>query len=171
MSKPAIRPARQDDADAMAAIYVAAARKAWAHIYGEENLATLDPPAERFRSEIAAASGRRHVLVAEDEGGVSAFAVLRASEDEDADPDAVGELDTIYSDPSVWGRGIGRLLFASVLEALERSGFTEATLWTAEDNHRPRRVYEAGGWKFDGTIRERTWRGVKFREMRYRIAL
>lgn len=90
---------------------------------------------------------------------------------EDSDGDRAGELDMFYSDPSAWGRGIGRRLLASVMEEFRACGFTEATLWTAEDNHRPRRIYEAAGWRLDGAVRERTWRGINFRELRYRIEI
>jgi len=37
----------------MAAIYVAAARQAWGHIYGDSELQSVRPPVERFRADIA----------------------------------------------------------------------------------------------------------------------
>ena len=77
----------------------------------------------------------------------------------------------IYTDPDFWGQGIGRTLLAAAVEALGARGFCEATLWTAEENLRPQSVYEAAGWKRDALSRERTWRGVGFRELRYRIVL
>lgn len=166
-----VRVAREGDEEAMAAVYVAAARQAWAHIYGEANLDAMEPPVAFFRDEITHDDSRQQALVAENVSAVVAFAVIRPSRDEDADEDTVGELDTIYSLPSVWGRGVGRTLMAAALDALREAGFTEATLWTAEENHRPRRIYEAAGWRSDGLSRERTWRGVSFRELRYRIAL
>ena len=166
-----VRPASERDAETMAAIYAAAARQAWAHIYGEQNLEALQPPVDRLRAEIASADPRQHVLVAVREGRVIAFAVVRPSHDEDADSSRVGELSAFYSDPSVWGQGIGRELMASVTETLRQSGFTEATLWTSVDNHRPRRIYEVAGWTLDGTTRDKPWRGSSFRELRYRIKL
>jgi RimJ/RimL family protein N-acetyltransferase len=166
-----VRAAREGDAEAMAKIYVAAAREAWAHIYSEAYLASLEPPDEHYRSAISSLEPRSAVLVAEDQGRVVAFAVIRPSQDQDSDPDAVGELNAFYSDPSVWGRGIGRDLLGEVIEALQRNGFSEATLWTAEQNHRPRRIYEAAGWEFDGTNREKMRRGTNSREIRYRITL
>jgi len=45
---------------------------------------------------------------------------------------------------------------ASVIETLRQSDFTEATLWTSEDNHRPRRIYETAGWTLDGTDARQT---------------
>jgi hypothetical protein len=58
-----------------------------------------------------------------------------------------------------------------VLAALRAAGFAEATLWTAEENRRPRSIYEVAGWRVDGTVKEKTYLGVSFNELRYRIAL
>lgn len=52
-----------------------------------------------------------------------------------------------------------------------RSRFRDATLWTAAENHRPRRIYEAAGWQTDGMDRRRAFGGVEFVEVRYRIVL
>lgn len=166
-----MRAGRDGDAAELGAIYVAAAREAWAHILGAAALEHLEPPVDRFRGELRSQGERHQVLVAEDDGRIVAFAVIRPSQDEGAGSAVVGELDTFFSSPSVWGRGIGRELLAAVVEALRRCGFAEATLWTAEANHRPRRIYEVAGWALDGATRERTWRGGAFRELRYRVRL
>jgi L-amino acid N-acyltransferase YncA len=171
MSAIDVRVAQEVDAEMMAAIYVAAARQAWGHIYGDSELQSVRPPVERFRADIASADPRQHVLVAARGERVIAFAVVRPSEDADTDSSRVGELDSFYSHPSVWGEGIGRELLASAVETLRHSGFAEATLWTSVDNNRPRRIYEAAGWALDGTTREKPWRGSSFRELRYRIQL
>jgi GNAT superfamily N-acetyltransferase len=171
LGEPVVRAAGETDAEAMAAVYVASARAAWPHIFGAANLQRLEPPVERFRSEIVADDPRHQVLVAESGERVVAFAIVRPSEDDDADPTVVGELDTFYSDPEVWGHGVGRALHERVVEALRHGGFQEATLWTAEQNHRPRRIYGVAGWEPDGAGRERTWCGVSFRELRYRLQL
>jgi len=166
-----VRVGRESDAEAMAQIYVRAANSAWTYLYGAENLAALEAPVDTFRLQLASARPRHCVLVAEEHGEPVAFAATRPSEDDDSVGDRSGELDMFYSDPSVWGRGIGRQLLASVVEELRHRGFTEATLWTAEENHRPRRIYEAAGWRLDGGARERVWRGISFRELRYRIEI
>ena len=57
----------------------------------------------------------------------------------------------------------------AVLESLRERGFAEATLWVAEDNHRPRQIYEAAGWTLDGATRDKPWRGATVRDLRYRI--
>jgi len=93
------------------------------------------------------------------------------SADEDANPARDGELDMIYTDPDFWGHGVGRALLAATVDVLSARGFAEATLWTAEENLRPRRVYEAAGWMREPLSRERSWRCVQFRELRYRLVV
>ena len=110
------------------------------------------------------------VLLAEEDGEVVGFAVVRASGDEDAAAET-GELDGLYTDPSVWGTGVGRALLDEAVARLTAAGFEDATLWTAEDNDRPRRIYERAGWVADGRVRTRHMYGVGFDELRYRRPL
>jgi GNAT superfamily N-acetyltransferase len=70
------------------------------------------------RAPVLSTLSRCSALVSEADGGlVIGFAVLRLSEDADADP-STGELDLIYTAPSVWGRGVGRALMGAALEHL-----------------------------------------------------
>ena len=170
MTAISIRAARAGDEELMGAVWVAAGRQAWPHIFGEDSLKTIEPPDESFREQITQDDSRT-ILVAECDGEVVAFAVLRASPDDDADGRAVGQLGMFYSHPSMWGRGVGRALLAAALESLRAGGYSEATLWTSEENHRPRRIYERAGWCLDGASHVRSWLGVEFRELRYRIEL
>ena len=171
MSEVQVRAAGPEDAEAMASVYVAAAREAWGHIFGASNLLALEPPVERLRARIRGTSPPEDVLVAEVGGTVCGFAIVRPSADEGASPAREGELDMIYTDPDSWGQGIGRALLAATADLLSARGFAEGTLWTAEENLRPRRVYEAAGWRPDGLSRERSWLGVRFRELRYRVVV
>ena len=171
MTAVEVRLADERDVETMAALYVTSARQGWAHIYGDRNLETVQPPVDQLRGEVASIDPRQQVFVADREGRVVAYAIVRPSQDEDADSGRVGELDAFYCDPLVWGQGVGRALMASVIEALRQSGFAEATLWTSKDNHRPRRIYEVAGWTLDGGTRDKPWRGTSWRELRYRIRL
>ena len=148
-------------------IFRSAGKAAWPHFLPVEWLENLCPP-ERWREAIDDPSQR--VLVAELEGEVAGFAVLRRSGDADATEDT-GELDSFYTHPNAWGKGGGRELLAEATEQLRQMGFTEATLWTAELNHRPRKIYQAAGWRLDGGRRKRNLAGSDFVELRYRIAL
>jgi L-amino acid N-acyltransferase YncA len=171
MTAVEVRPADDSDVEAIAAIYVNAARAGWAHIFDEPSLKAIEPPVGRLRAELASTDPRERVLVAEREGRVTAFAVVRPSRDEDADSVCMGELDQFYCEPAAWGQGVGRTLMAAAIETLRESGFTDATLWTSKDNHRPRRIYEVAGWSLDGVTRDKPWRGASYRELRYRIKL
>jgi len=92
MAAVEVRLAHDSDVETMAAIYIAAARLGWAHIFGEQDLETVLPPVDRLRGEIESAGPRQQVLVADREGWVVAYAVVRPSQDVDADS-RVGELD------------------------------------------------------------------------------
>jgi GNAT superfamily N-acetyltransferase len=161
-----VRDGRTDDWDAMREVFVAAGRAAWGHILSAEVLADLAPP-ERWRP---GASPGSDAIVAEEEGRVVGFVVLRASQDEDAEA-GTGEVDACYTHPEVWGVGAGRALLAAAAARLAARGFREATLWTEERNRRPLRFYAASGWRLDGARRERSFRGTDLLELRHRIVL
>jgi GNAT superfamily N-acetyltransferase len=165
----AIRDASEADLAAMGEAKHAAGLAAWPHILPREVLQELGFP-ERWRDAVLAPDARTRALVAELEGRVVGFAIVRPSVDDDAQPHT-GELDGFYTAPRAWGRGAGRALLAAATDALRSCGFREATLWTATANHRPRRIYEAAGWRPDGTSRHRSFEGTDFEELRYRTRL
>jgi GNAT superfamily N-acetyltransferase len=160
-----IRPATSADLDAMIAIKHDAGVAAWAHILPGEVLEAL-PFLDRWADAIDEPDPRVGVLVAASAGQVVGFAVTRPSGDAEADA-STGELDGFFVDPAQWGIGAGRALLAAATQALRDVGFNRATLWTAEQNHRPRRIYEVAGWRTDGTVRRRAFGGVEFVELRY----
>ena len=151
----------------MRATFRAAGAAAWTHII--PRVEELEPSA-RWRRTIATENPREAVLVAENDRGVVGFAVGRRSADRDA-RDWVGELDGFYTHPSVWGEGAGRALLDAWEQFAREAGFREGTLWTAEENHRPRRIYELAGWRLDGASRDREHLGGEFVEVRYRLSL
>jgi GNAT superfamily N-acetyltransferase len=132
----------------MAELFLAAARAAWGFT-GEAALAAMRAP--------AFTGGE---IVAEDEEGVVGFVVPTGC-----------EIALLYTHPRAWGRGAGRALLAAGEAALRDAGCPEATLWTEERNERPRRFYEAAGWRADGEAKERVWNGTPLRELRYRKTL
>jgi GNAT superfamily N-acetyltransferase len=164
-----VRDAVSADLPAMEAAKRDAGIAAWPHILPPEALERLGFP-DRWAAALARLPARSRVLVGQLGGEVVGFAILRPSGDDDAG-DEIGELDGFYVAPSAWGRGVGRALLAATIEQLRADGFRQATLWTAVDNHRPRRIYETGGWRLDGTVRHRQIFGADFDEVRYRIRL
>jgi len=142
---------------------------AWAHILPPEVIETLGLP-DRWAAAIDSSDPLVSMVVAERDGDVIGFAFTRPSADPDA-TDETGELDGFYVAPERWGLGVGRALLESAVATLRAAGFRDATLWTAVENHRPRRIYEVAGWGVDGADRRRTFGGVSFVEVRYRLAL
>jgi GNAT superfamily N-acetyltransferase len=164
-----LRPAGAGDLTAMASVKRDAGVAAWPHILPPELVSQLPFP-ERWSGAVTHPPARTRALVAEQGGAVVAFAITHPSADDDAD-EQVGELDGFYAAPAVWGRGVGRALLAAAVDALREDGFGHATLWTAADNHRPRRIYETAGWRLDGTVRHRHLAGAEFDELRYRLRM
>jgi GNAT superfamily N-acetyltransferase len=163
-----VRPARLEDAAALAEVHVRTWQAAYEHVFGAERLATLDLEQRRSRWESLLGAPRLHQrsFVAEDEDGrVVGFATTGASRDVDGE----GELYAIYALPESWGGGAGPALMHAALESLRDEGFTTAILWVLEDNPRARSFYEREGWTVDGGRREHEALGVSFAEVRYRI--
>jgi ribosomal protein S18 acetylase RimI-like enzyme len=163
-----VRPARRDDAAAMAEVHVQTWQAAYEHIFGAERLAAVDLAERRARWEerLAAADPHWRSWVAEgNDGRVVGFATAGASRDGDAE----GELYAIYVLPEAWGGGAGPALMRAATEDLRKHGFRSAFLWVLEDNPRARHFYEREGWTLDGGRREHEALGVTFAEVRYRL--
>jgi GNAT superfamily N-acetyltransferase len=150
-----VRPARSADADAIAALHVAAWQVAYRGLLDDEVIAARTLERRRTTwSEHLAAPPRRHVtLVATAANGeLLGFADAGASRDEGAAPDT-GEVNAIYVHPKRTGQGVGRVLLAGAEEALRERGFHRATLWALAGNGGARRFYEAAGWAAAGARR------------------
>jgi hypothetical protein len=99
-----VRRARTEDLPAMRRAFRAAGLAAWPHIIPAERLAENEPP-PRWADSLESSDERTAVLVGELDAGVVGFAIVRPSGDDDVDPSTVGELDALYSHPSVWVGG------------------------------------------------------------------
>ena len=150
MSDLAIRRATFEDADEIAAVYVATATRSERGIIPDAELDAMTPEAfvPSWRRRIGA--GAPHATwVAERGGRHVGLCYVCPSPDEDAAPDT-GHLDMLYVVPSEAGKGIGARLLAIGVEHLRAAGFTEATLWVLAANARTRRFYEREGWRETG---------------------
>ncbi|MBV8259274.1 MAG: GNAT family N-acetyltransferase [Actinobacteria bacterium] len=164
-----VRPARVEDAAALAEIHVRTWQAAYEHVFGAERLATIDLERRvgQWQRWLAEPQPHWRVFAAAEDERVVGFSWLgesRTAADE-------GELYAIYVLPESWGSGPGPALMAATLEALREDGFRGALLWVLEDNPRARRFYEREGWTTDGTRREEEFLGVEVAEVRYRITL
>ena len=171
-----VRHASPADADAIGRIHTVAWQVGYDHVFGADNLATIDQAArtERWRTRLESLGDPddAHVLVIEDEKGeVVGWTTSGPSFDEDA-PAADGELHGLYLDPAAWGTGAAAALHRATLDRLRERGFREATLWVLDDNPRARRFYEREGWRLDeGSTKEMEFFGMNVPVVRYRITL
>ena len=142
-----IRPARAEDADALAALQVRAWHAAYGAIVdaGELEAAAAHRP-ERWHEILA---GDHGTFVAVDgDGAPLGFVSIGAARDDDAAPKD-GELYAIYLEPTFIGTGLGRELHLHAEAELARE-HPAATLWVLAANARARRFYESHDWRPDG---------------------
>ena len=159
-----VRPARREDAAAIADVHVQTWQAAYAHIFGADRLAGLgDRRRTQWEDWLGDPKPDWRIFVAEEDGRLVGFAWVGDSR---AEP-GKGELLAIYVLPGAWGSGAGSALMTSALDALR--GYSSATLWVLEDNPRARRFYEREGWLLDGGRQEEEFLGVTVPEVRYRI--
>jgi ribosomal protein S18 acetylase RimI-like enzyme len=158
-----IRPARPDDAAAVAAVHTRSWQGAYEHVFGAERLAAIDLARRQALAEQAIASGG--VAVAEQDGRTVGFVSVGPSSDVEGE----GELFAIYVLPEAWGSGAGHALMDAGKDLL-RASYSDATLYVLVDNPRARRFYEREGWALDGTRKTGEFLGMSVAEVRYRIS-
>ncbi len=144
----------------MEAAFVAAGREAWPHILGPEQLDTLKLPARWI--ELIGNPDQGRILVLRDDAGVAGFSVSLPTDDK------ATEIDGFYTHPRIWGQGYGRRLMDATMDACPEA--TTFRLWTATENHRPRRFYEAYGFALTCESRVRSLGPSTFEELRYQFA-
>jgi GNAT superfamily N-acetyltransferase len=141
-----IRKARPSDAESVARIYVESWRDTYPLILPNKLLANMSPEGQsaRWRNAIAMAA-REAVYVAEDDRGtIVGMTSLGRARDSGLGYDA--EIYTLYVDPLLTGRGIGRALLAGAFAALADRGHTRCVIWAHAKNP-ARFFYEAMGGK------------------------
>jgi len=151
-----IRRATAADAQAIGAVFDAAARAGWTYL--GELAQTPMFTADEWDQEVADHAPPNVMLVAVDESSaVVGFVAAHPAE---------GELFLLFVHPDAAGRGIGRRLLDAGHDALRAAGCRDAFLYTHEQNERALAVYRAAGYRPDGTIRESDFRGTALREPR-----
>jgi len=151
-NSPIVRKARPADADAVARIYVESWRDTYPLVLPARvlNAMTFEGQSARWRNAITLAV-REAVFVAEDEKGrILGMSSMGRARDSGIGYDA--EIYTLYVDPMLTGRGVGRLLLAGGFAALSERGHTRCVIWAHAGNP-ARFFYEALG---GNVIAERT---------------
>lgn len=151
-----IRRAVASDAQKIGAVFDAAVCEGWTYL-GDLAREPMFPPDE-WDKLVAEQAPPNVLLVAIDElGDVVGFTAVHPRE---------GEMFLLFVHPTHAGRGVGRALLDAAHGALRDAGCREAFLYTHAENERALAVYEAAGYRRDGSVRESDFRGVHVREPR-----
>ena len=151
-----IRHALPTDARQIGEVFDAAVADGWTYM-GELARQPLFPP-EEWDSVIAEHAPPNALLVAVDEADrVVGFTAVHPKE---------CEMYLLFVHPDHARRGVGRALLVAAHDALQAAGCRDAFLYTHEENKRALAVYEAAGYRRDGTVRESDFRGLHQREPR-----
>jgi GNAT superfamily N-acetyltransferase len=143
-----IRPARVEDAEALAGVQTRAWRAAYgAYVPLDRIEAASEGRAERWRELLAAGAGPSTFVIVGADATLVGFVSVGETRDEDARP-RDGEVHAIYVEPALVGGGAGAELLHYGEAELART-CSGATLWTFEKNVGARRFYERHGWAPD----------------------
>ncbi len=150
-----IRPALANDAQGIGAVFDAAVREGWTYL-GD---IAREPmfPADEWDELVAEHTSPNVLLVAIEETDVVGFTAVHPLE---------GEMFLLFVHPEHAGRGVGRALLDAAHGVLRAAGCREAFLYTHQENERALAVYEAAGYRRDGSVRESDFRGIHLREPR-----
>lgn len=149
-----VRKAKVGDEIRMAAIQIAAWRRAYSGIMSPALLDALDinQKTAMWRNALERA-GKGSYRVAEVNGRVEGFAVFGPARDKDLNGSESAEIVSINIDPDKWGFGLGRSLLNSMIERLSTDGFGSIYLWVVEQNERAMRLYQRNGFIREGRIK------------------
>lgn len=143
-----VRPARPDDAAAIAAIYAP-------HVtQGVASFEEVAPDAAEMTRRMAAGTSCPW-LVAED-GEVLGYAYAGPYATREAYRWAVET--TVYVADGARGRGVGRALYAALIAALHDQGYAQAVAKIALPNPASVALHEAVGFRHVGTLERIGWK-------------
>lgn len=151
-----VRVAWADDADAIAAVQLAAWREQYAGVLPHGALPEdATPIARAWRASLTRTDdARNRVLVALAHDRVVGFAVTTPAGDPDCDPVADGELAELVVDPVAIGRGHGSRLLQAAVETMQADRFTRAVTWAIAADDGRRSFLVGAGWDADSAHRE-----------------
>jgi len=154
--RTSIRHAVASDAQEIGAVFDAAVREGWTYL-GELARQPMFPPEEWDKVVVEHAPPNELLVAVDAAGTVIGFTAVHTRE---------GEMFLLFVHPAHAGQGVGRELLAAAHQALKAAGCRESFLYTHELNQRALAVYEAAGYRRDGSVRESDFRGVHLREPR-----
>ena len=147
-----IRPARPEDARALAEVHAVTWEEAYRGLVPDEIIDRRDVDEREARWHEILAGNVSVTHVAEAEGVVVGFVSVGPTRE--TDRLAWGELQAIYLRAAHWGTGIASELMRAGEQELRDLGYSHATLWVLRDNPRARSFYEKHDWRVDGSEKE-----------------
>ena len=149
-----VRPARAGEAEAVAAVQVAAWTERYARLLPAGVLAGLDPAglAVQWRAAVQSPPSPRHLLLVALEGAaVRGFAAVGPATDDDSR--GSGELLTLLVLPGAERRGHGSRLLQAAAAHWREFGWSEAVAWVLDGDTVLRDFLLSAGWGSDGATR------------------
>ncbi|MGH8868854.1 MAG: GNAT family N-acetyltransferase [Actinomycetes bacterium] len=156
MADASVRPARAEDAQAVATVQLRVWRSAYAEVVPSDVLGALSPDelADRWAQAAASPPSARHLLLVACEGAdVVGFAAVTPAEDDDADA-ADAELAALLVDPDHGRAGHGSRLLAAAVESMREQGVRRAQAWLLSTDDALRALLTSAGWAPDGATRD-----------------
>lgn len=145
-----LRPARADDAPALARVFVEAWRSSYRDVVDASVLASLDEAeVADWLGNLMSSTSQKTLVAQSAPGEVIGF--TRYGDDPEDPRD--GHLYALYVAPSASGRGVGRSLLDEALSEIDGLGRRSVTLWVFEANRRARGLYSSVGFRPDGAHR------------------
>jgi L-amino acid N-acyltransferase YncA len=137
-----IRPARPQDARAIAQVRIASWRATYRGVVPDSYLDAMTPAdsEENWRAVAAGETPGAELLVCEVEGAVAGFAAYGAARE--PSHGHAGELYATYYRPEAMGKGYGSAVLREVIRGLRRLGHADMIVWVMEANARGRNFYE-----------------------------
>ena len=136
----AIRRARPEDATPIARLHVKTWRETYKNLAPESAYQVLDLPYRHAVWVKMLDEGSRTVLVGEQSGTIVAIGSGGSATAPELEPH--GEINTLYVDAAMAGRGIGRRMMAALAVDLRARGFNSAALGVVAANAAAIAFYE-----------------------------
>ncbi|MGU3329002.1 N-acetyltransferase family protein [Methylobacterium mesophilicum] len=152
-----VRPAVLDDAQAIAAIHVAAWRETYAGLLPAGMIAaqTVERRFAMWTRILGDPASGTAVEVAEEGAGLVGFGSCGAQRSAELAADGFGgEVGAVYVLRSAQRRGTGTALMAALAARLNQAGHRAASLWVLSENLSARRFYERLGGVAVGARKE-----------------
>ena len=173
-----VRPARAEDAEAIAGVQLVTWRTAYRSLLPAAVLDQWDQPAAvaAWREAVVSPPTPGHrVLVALDGATVAGFAAFGPAElarGEQPRPEGpTAELTTLLVEPR-WGRrGHGSRLLSAVADIAGESGIARLAMWLPEEDSVTARFLAGTGWAADGWVRTLDTGSSTIRQARWHTVL